>query len=128
MKSKLKRTHHHQTQQQQQQQVRTHAKTLSILPVRHISNDQERRISDFASMNQELRFSTPPARNYSMSINPTLRRSLKNYPKYSTQSTSESETTASDLPMIASIYVSIDNDETTKTILENDGKSPLTSL
>lgn len=131
MKSKLKRTHHHHTQQQQQQQqhhTRPHAQTLAILPGRYNSNDQERRISEYAIMNQEYRFSTPPSRNCSISINPTFRRSLKNYPKYSTQSTSESETTQGDLPMIASIYVSIDNDETLKTAHETDEKTPLTSL
>jgi len=132
MKAKLKRTHHQNQQsppqQQQQCQARPHANTLSILPIRQISNDQERRISEYASMNQEHRFSTPPLRNCSISINPTFRRSLKHYTKYSTQSTIESDTTQCDLPMIASIYVSAEDDETTKKILENDGQSPLTSL
>jgi hypothetical protein len=128
MKSKLKRTHHHhQHQKQQQYQSRPHAQTLSILPIRHNSNDQERRISEYATMNHEYRFSTPPSRNYSISTNPILRRSLKHYSKYSKQSTSESETTQGDVPMITSIYVSVD-DESTKTVLGTDAQAPLTSL
>jgi len=129
MKAKLKRTHHHNQQQQQQKyQARPHANTLSILPIRQNSNDQERRISEYASTNQEHRFSTPPSRNCSIPINPQFRRSLKHYAKYSTQSTTESEPTLGDLPMITSVYVSTDDDESTKKILENDGQSPLTSL
>jgi hypothetical protein len=123
MKSKLKRTHH-----QQQYPIRPHSNTLSILPIRHNSNDQDRRISDYATMNNEYRFSTPPLQNSTLLINPLLRRSLKRHPKYSTQSTSESETTQGDLPMITSICVSVDDDETTRTLLETDTQSPITSL
>jgi hypothetical protein len=108
MKSKLKRTHHHHTQ------PRPHSNTLSILPLQHNSNDQERRISDYATKNFEQRFSTPPSRNY-VATNPTLRRSLKYCQKYSTQSTTESETTQGELPMITSIYVSAEDDELAKT-------------
>lgn len=132
MKSKLKRTHHHQQVQQSPQlqhyPTRPHSNTLSVLPSRHNSNDQERRISDYASMNSEYRFSTPPLRNSTVSMNPSPRRSLKHYPKYSTQSTTESEPVPGDLPMITSVYVSIDDDETKKTILETDSSTPLTSL
>jgi hypothetical protein len=123
MKSKLKRTHH-----QQQYPIRPHSKTFSILPIRHNSNDQDRRISEYATMNNEYRFSTPPLRNSTLSINPLLRRSLKHHPKYSTQSTSESKTTQSDLPMITSIYASVDDDETTRTILDIDAQPSITSL
>ena len=130
MKSKLKRTHHHQVQQQQQSQhpSRPHSNTLSVLPSRQNSNDQERRISEYASMNNEFRFSTPPLRNSTLSMTPTLRRSLKHYSKYSTQSTTESEPPAGDLPVITSVYVSIDENETKKTILKTDTSPPLTSL
>jgi len=129
MKSKLKRTHHQQQQQQQpvsplvrqQPRTRSHSKTLSVLPMRQNSNDQERRISEYATQNPEYRFSTPPLRN-SLSINPTLRRSLKHYQKYSTQSTSESETTQNDTSAFTSIYVSVDIDPP-KTILEGDVQS-----
>jgi hypothetical protein len=125
MKSKLKRTHHRQNQppSQQHHQSRPHSKTISISPIRYNSNDRERRVSEYGSMNPEYRFSTPPVRNFSVSTNPTLRRSLKHYPKYSTQSTTESETTQGDLPMITSIYVSVDGEESTKAILETDGQS-----
>lgn len=127
MKSKLKRTHHQQQQQsvsplvRHQPQIQSHSKTLSILPIRNNSKDQERRISEYATQNSEYRFSTPPLRN-SLSINPTLRRSLKNYPKYSTQSTSESETTQTDAPMFTSVYLSVDTDPS-KTIVEGDVQS-----
>jgi hypothetical protein len=124
MKAKLKRTHHH----QQQYPIQHHSNTLSILPIRQNSNDQERRISDYTTMNNEYRFSTPPLRNSTLSINPLFVRSLKNYPKYSTQSTSESETTQGDLPIITSIHVSVDDEQTTRTILETDSQSPITSL
>jgi hypothetical protein len=118
MKSKLKRTHH------QNQQPRPHSKTLSLLPIRQNSNDQERRISDYATKNSEQRFSTPPSRNYTITTNPLLRRSLKHYQKYSTQSTSESETNQGDIPLITSTYVSTEGDDSTKTTAQ----SPLTSL
>ncbi len=126
MKSKLKRTHHH--PQHPTYQARPHSHTLSVLPIQHNSKDQERRISEYVSMNDEYRFSTPPLRNVSLSTNPLLRRSLKHYPKYSTQSTTESETTQGDLPIITSIYVSVDDDESVKKIIQTDGQSPFTSL
>jgi hypothetical protein len=79
-------------------------------------------------MNQEYRFSTPPLRNYSLARNLSIRRSLKYYPKYSTQSTSESETTQVDIPLIKSSYVPTNDDKSTITIDETDGESPLRSV
>lgn len=130
MKSKLKRTHHHQQSPPQHHHYpnRPHSNTLSVVPVRHNSNDQERRMADYASMNSEYRFSTPPLRNSTVSMSPSHRRSLKHYPKYSTQSTTESEPTPGDLPLITNVYVSIDDDETKKTIVKTDASPPLTSL
>ncbi|CAF2521070.1 unnamed protein product [Rotaria sp. Silwood2] len=135
MKSKLKRTHHRTNQQQQQpqqqqqqQQIRSHSNTLSILSIRQNSNDQERRISDYARMNNEYRFSTPPSRNCPLTTNSPFRRSLRHYPKYTTQSTSESETTQNDLPMITSIDVSANDDETAKTVIQTDTQYQLSSL
>jgi hypothetical protein len=109
MKSKLKRTHHHQQQSQVQPNI------LSIVPIRQHSKEYERRVLEYATVHNEYRFSTPPLRHISSSITPTSRRSLRYYPKYLTQSTSESETTQGELPMITSIYVSADDDEPTKT-------------
>ena len=65
MKSKLKRTPNN----YQQHQTRSHAKTLSILPVRLCSNDQGRRISEYAVMNYDCRFSTPAS--YQSPTSPT---------------------------------------------------------
>jgi hypothetical protein len=130
MKLKLKRTHHNHQQQQQQQyvQARPHSNTLSVVSTHQNSNDHERRISEYATMNNEYRFSTPPLRNYSFSTAPTLRRSLKHYPKYATQSTSESETTQGDPTLMTSIYVSADDDESAKTITETSREPSLTPL
>ena len=101
---KLKRTHHRSPSKQlDPPQPRTHSRTLSFLSARYYSNDRERRVSEYATSNQEHRFSTPPSRNLSVSTTPIFRRSLKNCPTYSTQSTSESEANQVDLPMIASI-------------------------
>ena len=124
MKSKLKRTHHHHPQSNP---IRPHANTFSLLPLRQNSNDQERRISEYAAKNNEYRFSTPPSRNYSLSIQPSLRRSLKHYPKYSTQSTTESETTQGDQPVLTSIQVLADDDELAKTKIDSSDQSPLIS-
>ncbi|CAF1241796.1 unnamed protein product [Rotaria sp. Silwood1] len=128
MKSKLKRTHHRNYPQQQQQLIRPHSNTVSILPIQQNSNDQERRISDYARMNHEYRFSTPPSRNCPLTTTLPFRRSLRHYPKYTTQSTTESETTQNDLPMITSIDVSVNNDEATKTIVQTDTPYQLSSL
>ncbi|CAF4577995.1 unnamed protein product, partial [Rotaria sp. Silwood1] len=127
MKSKLKRTHHR-NYPQQQQLIRPHSNTVSILPIQQNSNDQERRISDYARMNHEYRFSTPPSRNCPLTTTLPFRRSLRHYPKYTTQSTTESETTQNDLPMITSIDVSVNNDEATKTIVQTDTPYQLSSL
>lgn len=111
MQSKLKRTHHHdhrrrQEQQQQQEErllssptspPRTHTNTLAILPVRQNSNEQESRFPSPSSS---------PMGSYRTT--PSFRRSLVDYPKYSTQSTSESETTQ-DLPILANIQLSATN-------------------
>ena len=132
MKSKLKRTHHPQQQQQQQQRQqqqhqfegRPYAHTLSISPPRQNSNEHGRRISEYAAMSEQYRFSTPPPRTLSISTTPTFRRSLKNCQKYSTQSTSESEATQGDLPVITSTFFSTDDDESAVTVLEKSGKTP----
>jgi len=125
MKAKLKRTHH---SPNQQPSVGPHSKTLTISPIKNNSKGHERRISAYATMNQEYRFSTPPLRNYSLSRNLSIRRSLKYYPKYATQSASESETTQVDIPMIKSSYVTTSDDKSTITVDEIDGESPLTSV
>jgi hypothetical protein len=123
MKSKLKRTHHQQNPSPQHQ-TRPHSHTLSIFPIRHNSNDRERRVSEYATMTHEYRFSTPPLGHSSLSISPTSRRSLKHYPKYSTQSTMESEIAQADSPIITNIYISTDSDESAKTTPKTDGQSP----
>jgi len=125
MKSKLKRTHHRQTPRQPEQTPsnRSQTRANSILPVRFYSNDHERRVSAYATMNHEQRFSTPPTRNSSISITPTYGRSLKYYPKYSTQSTTESETAQSELPKITSIFVSVDDEDSVATVVDKDVKT-----
>ena len=125
MKSKLKRTHHRPPSKQlEPPRPQSHSRTLSFLSARHYSNDGERRVSEYATSNQEQRFSTPPPRNLSVSTTPIFRRSLRNYPKYLTQSTSESEATPVDLP---SIFVSVDDDTSTATVIENDEQASLTT-
>lgn len=134
MKSKLKRTHHHSNQQQPQQQQqhqqhyhyqgRPHSNTLSVVPLRQNSNDQDRRIADYARMNEEYRFSTPPPRNQLLATGTTIRRSLRHFPKYTTQSTTESESTQCDLLMITSTDVSNNDDESTKVTVHTDVQNP----
>ncbi|CAF3782471.1 unnamed protein product [Rotaria magnacalcarata] len=132
MKSKLKRTHHHHSCQQQPQ-TRPHSNTFSILSLRQNSNDQERRIAEYVKMNNEYRFSTPPPPSSSSSSSSynrplekksAIRRSLRHFPQYATQSTTESEPTQTDLPMITSIDLSNNNDELAKTIIQTDVISP----
>lgn len=121
MKSKLKRTHHRPTPQPSEPLPnRAQKRANSILPVRFYSNDHERRVSAYATLHPEYRFSTPPTRNASISMTPSSRRSLIHYPKYSTQSTSESEATQSDLPKITNIYVSVDDDDSTARVIAKD--------
>lgn len=128
MKSKLKRTHHRSPSKQlDPPQPRTPSRTLSFLSARYYSNDRERRVSEYATSNQDQRFSTPPSRNLSVSTTPIFRRSLKHCPKYLTQSTSESEANQVDLPMIASIYVSVDDDTSAATVIESDEPASLTT-
>ncbi|CAF0746395.1 unnamed protein product [Adineta steineri] len=131
MKSKLKRTHHHHQQnqpqqQQQQQQTREYSNTLSTLPTPDKSNEHGRRVSEYGTRKQEYRFSTPPLRYYSLSRHQSMRRSLKHYPKYSTQSTTESETTTQGETsmMMTNMYTSPNDNKSTKTIDEIDGESP----
>jgi hypothetical protein len=102
MKSKLKRT--------QQQHSRPHSNTFSILPIRQNSNDHDRRVLENMTINNDYR--------YSRSTTPVARRSLKNYPKYATQSTTESDTTPGDLPIITNVYTPSDDDKSAKTIIE----------
>ncbi|CAF3520327.1 unnamed protein product [Rotaria socialis] len=125
MKSKLKRTHHHHHSYQQQPQTRPHSNTFSILSLRQNSNDQEQRIAEYVKMNDEYRFSTPSSSyNRPVEKNPTIRRSLRHFPQYTTQSTTESDPTQNDLPMITSTNLSNNNDELAKTIIQTDLISP----
>jgi hypothetical protein len=98
MKSKSKRTY--------TEQYRPHSKTLSNVPLRTTNIDYDRRLLEYVTMQKENSSSLyhPPR-----STAPLVRRSLKNYPKYSTQSTSESEPTQ-DSPLIKSIYKSTDDE------------------
>lgn len=99
MKSKLKRT--------QQQLSRPHSNTLSILPLRQNSNEHERRFLENRTINTEYRHLT--------STTPLARRSLKHYPKYTTQSTTESEPTQGESSIISTVYSPIDDNGSTKT-------------
>jgi len=109
MKSKSKRTNN--------QQYRPHSNTVSILPIRTSNNnDYDRRILEYVTTQKEN------SSYYSKSANSVLRRSLKFYPKYSTQSTTESETTQ-DLPLITSIFISTDDDESSKKFIETIEKT-----
>jgi hypothetical protein len=105
MKSKLKRTHHAQQTATHEQSQR---RTFSILPARYSSNDQQRRVSEYATINREYRFSTPPPRNASVSMAATYRRTFKHRSHYSTQS--ENEHVQVDPSLMTNIYVSIDDD------------------
>lgn len=92
MKAKLRRTHHH-------QQSRPHSNTLAVLPTQQNSVDRDRPMSDLIALHSDQRYSIPVSHNLSRATTPTVRRSLIHYTKYSTQSTSESETTThGDLP------------------------------
>jgi len=112
MKSKSKRTNN--------QQYQPHSNTFSILPIRtsnnNNNNDYDQRILEYVTTEKEN------SSSYSKSTNPVLRRSLKFYPKYSTQSTTESETTQ-DLPLITSIFISTDDDESSKKFIETTEKT-----
>ncbi|CAF1152515.1 unnamed protein product [Adineta ricciae] len=125
MKSKLKRTHHRHTQPST---PHTHSSALSVVPPSDNSNERERRVLEYKTTKQELRFSTPPLRYYSFSRNPSARRSLKHYPKYSTQSTTESETTQFDSPHTTSIYIPTNDNKFKKTIDEIDSESAITPV
>ncbi|UJR28807.1 hypothetical protein I4U23_010031 [Adineta vaga] len=120
MKSKLKRTHHRQTQP-----VDCPVHSMSSTPDNN--NEYHRRVSEYKTMKQEYRFSTPPSRCYSLSRNPSVRRSLKHYQKYSTQSTTESEPTQGDSSQMTSIPISTNDNKSTKTIDEIDGESTVIS-
>jgi hypothetical protein len=97
------------------QQYRSHSNTLSILPIKPNNNNN----TDY-----DRRITTPKENSsyYSRSTNSVVRRSLKLYPKYSTQSTTESETTQ-DLPLITSIFISTDDDESSKKFIETTEKT-----
>ena len=90
-----------------QQQFRPHSNTLMMLSER-ISNTEEH--------THHLLESAIPMKNPSLSTAPMLRRSLKHYPKYATQSTSESESTQPDSIIMTNTFKSIDDDEVTKTV------------
>ena len=121
MKSKLKRTH------QRHHIMRPHANTVTTIPIRNNSNE---RSFDHPSITREFRYSTPASRTVSAAITPSTRRSLIHYPKYSTQSTSESEATQGEIPMITSIYVATtatNDNETTESIGDTNEKTLLMS-
>jgi hypothetical protein len=85
-----------------QQQFRPHANTLSILPQLTNSNDRERRISEYVNTEKENQSS------------PLVRRTLIHYPK----SSIESETVQVDPPLMTSVLISTDDDESSKTVIE----------
>ena len=79
-----------------QQQSRPHSHTFSILPQRTNSNNEhDRRLIENQS-------------------SPLIRRSLINYPKFSI----ESESTQVDSPVIANVFISTDEDESGKALIE----------
>ncbi|CAF4425943.1 unnamed protein product, partial [Rotaria magnacalcarata] len=69
-----------------------------ISTVRHNSNDGDQSKLEQIVIQNELQNSTQPFDCSAIPIFPSARRSLKHYEKYSTQSTSESETTQGELP------------------------------
>ncbi|UJR20782.1 hypothetical protein I4U23_023895 [Adineta vaga] len=113
MKSKLKHTH-----PQLQQAARPHANTLSILPNQLSKNDYELYILENISTQHGYKYSTPPIQRCSNQRTQSIRRSFRNCPKYSTQSTSESETTQ------VEVYVPISDEKAAETIIETSEKSP----
>ena len=123
MKSKLKRTHHQPEEQPPETPVKS--RTPLLPPKRYHSKDHERRASEYAIKNTEQRFSTPPLRNTTTLPNSTFRRSLKHYPKYSTQSITESEIASNDVPKITSVLVSTDDDDSESTIIAKDRQASL---
>lgn len=98
MKSKLKYTHHPPT--------RPHSNTFSFLSITENSNEQDRQGSQ--DINTQNNY------GYLRSTSPLARRSLKYYPQYSTQSTSESETTPVDLSNLTNIHLTIDKNQSTE--------------
>jgi len=111
IKTKSKRTDN--------QQYRPHANTLSALPIRTNSNNYDRRVLEYVTVQKENQSSS---HFYSRATNPGVRRSLKHYPKHLSQSTSENETTH-DLPLITNIYITTDDAESSKTIIETTEKT-----
>jgi hypothetical protein len=109
MKLKPKLTH-------DQQQPRPHSNTVSIVPTNHNSNERDQHLVENLTMNSVYR--------YSRSTTPLVRRSLKHYPKYSTRSTSESETTTQgeSLP-ITTTCTPIDDEKSAQIIIETTEKS-----
>lgn len=86
---------------------RQHSNTLSILSHRVNSPEVDRHS---VIIQRECSSRTP---------SPLIRRSLKFYSSSATESTTESDTTQ-DMPLITNIYISTDDDESTKTILETN--------
>ncbi|CAF4432768.1 unnamed protein product [Rotaria sp. Silwood2] len=119
MKSKLKRTHH----QPQQQETRSHSNTLLISSLEHDCNDQDQHLLEDFNTSNESPHSIQSSEHYSTSVTPSARRTLIHYPKYSTKSTSESETTQGELPVTTSIYVSTDDEESAETLIDTTGRS-----
>ncbi|CAF1484694.1 unnamed protein product [Adineta steineri] len=120
MISKLKHTH-----PQLEQTSRPHANTLSILPYRlHYNNYDRYPLENIPSVNNEYQNTRSIQQHYSVSTTPSIRRSLKNYPKFSTQSTSESEGTQGELATFTSFYIPTNDDKLTETIIELTEKTP----
>jgi hypothetical protein len=120
MKSKLKRTHPQLLQHQQQ--LRPHSNTFSILPLRYNNNEYEQRLLENVTTHNENQCSTSPSHVYSRTRSPLVRRNLKNCPQFTTQSTSESDTTQGEVQVITSFYVPINDDKSPETIIETTEK------
>ncbi|CAF0985027.1 unnamed protein product [Rotaria sp. Silwood1] len=118
MKSKLKRAPPH-----PQHQTCSHSNTFLMSSVGYNCDDQDQHLLEYDNTNNESPHLIQPSDHYATSISPSVRRSLKHYPKYLTQSTSESETTQGEVPATTSIYVSTDEDESAETIIETNGRS-----
>lgn len=114
MKSRLRRAHY------QQQKARSHSNTMTMSSIKHNSNDRDQNLLENVIIYNECQNVVQSFDRYPTPVIPAVRRSLKYYSKYSTQSTTESETTQGELPATASICISTDDDESSQTIVEKN--------
>ena len=121
MKSKLRRTHH------QEQHFQSHGNTLGIHRLRHTINDHDQRMLDYVTLQNAYRYSTPPVRRLWQMRTPAFEQSLKHYAKSSKQSTTESESTQGDGPMVTSSCTAVNPVEEEDVIRAASDKSGLAS-